>query len=485
MCLSLMEVLKHFISVLAVAVGEKVQYKCETDGQVGDDGMYLGGHCSISGFKLEKESRVCRDAVACNDPVPSPPEASNLQPSTSKVEKEFEVALFECKEGYELSSLAKSQGDSKFNRGGNFALTCGKGGKFPDMKEVMKTLDDKICVPKHCSSYPAIPGFEPVTRTAIHTNDKVRYKCLKDDEVTDESKYLEGSCSEGLITMRYLLYNHVPRCIKAKECPLLIAPNPPSPEHNLELITKTKLKEYDHFLYKCKAGFSFYHLYFDDKLTDKSYDMTADVFTVQCGKGGSVSPSGIPWPKCKAQTKCKPPDPPQSSNMQLNMTDEELKNLMTYERVTYVCKDGYKMKGQGQGFPCTEEEEEKAKIKWEVCSKVSKDRRKRELGEVDNSDPYDYLNKDIDYTMVAFFETQFMFDMDIAKDIQERTDVGFSDKAFPKVLVDTFHRNVGGAFGSSDQLGNFQFKFPLKPLCEQPMATLPPENCTSSGCKHY
>ena len=59
-----------------------------------------------------------------------------------------------------------------------------------------------------------------------------------------------------------------------------------------------------------------------------------------------------------------------------------------------------------------------------------------------SKDPYENLHKDIDYTMMVIFESQFMYSQQVADDVMKAENVTTSDNVFSKVFVYLFHKQT-------------------------------------------
>ena len=109
---------------------------------------------------------------------------------------------------------------------------------------------------------------------------------------------------------------------------------------------------------------------------------------------------------------------------------------------------------------------------WPNCTKVtvSNDRKKR-------SADYSHIQSDMDYTVLVLFETQFMWNDGIEREVNETTNKTREDrKEFPTKMIEHFHDTLETALGPVDKTDNtitvntLRIKSQnIRPLCEQTM----------------
>ena len=117
----------------------------------------------------------CRAPVDCNSTIPKPTVESHLLESTSTGLKEYDEAVFKCKDGYTLL-------DSDGKAGADFKLKCGTGGQYPDSPTWSTCLLEK-CM--HSGNLPT--GFKlPTTNT---------------DESTPVGAKTDLVCDTGALTL--------------------------------------------------------------------------------------------------------------------------------------------------------------------------------------------------------------------------------------------------------------------------------------------
>ena len=94
------------VSIDKVDVGKFLNFVCGTTGHVyGNTDKYVKALCQTNG-DLAKPGNVdaadCRAPVDCNSTIPKPTVESHLLESTSTGLKEYDEAVFKCKDGYTL-----------------------------------------------------------------------------------------------------------------------------------------------------------------------------------------------------------------------------------------------------------------------------------------------------------------------------------------------------------------------------------------------
>ena len=94
------------VSIDKVDVGKFLNFVCGTTGHVyGNTDKYVKALCQTNG-DLAKPGNVdaadCRAPVDCNSTIPKPTVESHLLDSTSTGLKEYDEAVFKCKDGYTL-----------------------------------------------------------------------------------------------------------------------------------------------------------------------------------------------------------------------------------------------------------------------------------------------------------------------------------------------------------------------------------------------
>ena len=99
---------------------------------------------------------------------------------------------------------------------------------------------------------------------------------------------------------------------------------------------------------------------------------------------------------------------------------------------------------------------------------------------------YEGLRPDISYSLNVLFETQWMYIPDLRTDILAERNISFSNKLFPKSIIEVFHERIESVLGSNGDLGALKFKYPIEATCEQPLlagTTQKPSDCFTSNCK--
>ena len=101
---------------------------------------------------------------------------------------------------------------------------------------------------------------------------------------------------------------------------------------------------------------------------------------------------------------------------------------------------------------------------------------------------YEGLRPDISYSLNVLFETQWMYTSDLETDILAERNISFSNKLFPKSIIEVFHERIESVLGSNGDLGALKFKYPIEATCEQPLlagTTETPSDCFSSSRKFF
>ena len=99
---------------------------------------------------------------------------------------------------------------------------------------------------------------------------------------------------------------------------------------------------------------------------------------------------------------------------------------------------------------------------------------------------YEGLRPDISYSLNVLFETQWMYIPDLRTDILAERNISFSNKLFPKSIIEVFHERIESVLGSNGDLGALKFKYPIEATCEQPLlagTTQKPSDCFTSNRK--
>ena len=100
---------------------------CDIDGQVTNAGKYMYDLiiCQDTGSftSAPSEMPTCRDAIECGLP-PSPPNANNLNEAASAdtIVNEYDVATYQCKNGYKFENMNNSVGQIVLNSQDNFVF---------------------------------------------------------------------------------------------------------------------------------------------------------------------------------------------------------------------------------------------------------------------------------------------------------------------------------------------------------------------------
>lgn len=511
-----------------VFVGAPAVYKCETDGQIFDDGKTLSRTCQADGsFGFPagiSDWPTCKDAAVCVA-LPSPPASNNFKPYSGAEVKEFGSAVFHCKDGMEIAPGVTT-----------FDLSCPKGGAF-----VAPQSWPQCSAP--CQTAPS-PGLTP-TGTSVSIGQKVTFACSNAAEITNSGKSIEATClSTGVLQPDGTGL----ACRAAQNCPN----TPPSPPGNTYLkpaVSQAQL-EFDTAIYECMNGYTLkdtpamsrsdvneqgqfllpcglggsYDTGFSNwptcvkvctsnltppsqslepmssspmvtagktgkfKCKDNTYRIKEDgssdkkmSFEVTCQADGNFAPpSGNNWPTCvKAVTCPYPPTPPASSNLELQTSGP----ILEFDHAVYKCASGFayspadasnipagmdmtdkSYKLQCQSNGRFEAHDYWGTIGWPRCETTATTRRKR-------STDFPNLHTDIEYSLLVIFETQFMYTEALADEIKATTNVTTEQYGnFSREMVLSFHRKL-----NKDMLGDSKMIKPLlkfggdiEPLCDQP-----------------
>ena len=101
---------------------------------------------------------------------------------------------------------------------------------------------------------------------------------------------------------------------------------------------------------------------------------------------------------------------------------------------------------------------------------------------------YEGLRPDISYSLNVLFETQWMYIDDLDTDILAERNVSFTNKLFPKTIIEVFHERIESVLGSNGDLGALKLEYPIEATCEQPLlagTTGTPSDCFKSSCKLF
>ena len=206
-------------------------------------------------------------------------------------------------------------------------------------------------------------------------------------------------------------------------------------------------------------------------------------FEVTCGTDGNVVEPGS-WPECERRVTCPfAAFPPADSHMQLKDTAMPLKQ---YEFANYECKYGFTyVPRTGKVWPTTVdvgkfrlicgrdgvlephdadvyEVETFPKCVLESSANGNKKRRKKRWVQYNN------LYDDIDYTVIAMVEFQFMYTDAIETEVEAFSNLTREDEDFPRALVEKFHVDFEGVLGNGVIKAGLQTTVPFQPICEQP-----------------
>ena len=99
---------------------------------------------------------------------------------------------------------------------------------------------------------------------------------------------------------------------------------------------------------------------------------------------------------------------------------------------------------------------------------------------------YEGLRPDISYSLNVLFETQWMYIPDLRTDILAERNISFSNKLFPKSIIEVFHERIESVLGSNGDLGALKLEYPIEATCEQPLlagTTQKPSDCFTSNRK--
>ena len=148
-----------------VKVGEKVNYRCSESGNVYDTNKYAVATCADTGdISLPTvDGTKCREPKSCKD-TPEPPAESNLDKSESTDLKEYDEAVFKCKDGFVLES------------GQDFKVKCETDGNFPETVSWPSCKEKKACD----ANIPAPPegsNLDKSTSSDVESLDHAVYKC--------------------------------------------------------------------------------------------------------------------------------------------------------------------------------------------------------------------------------------------------------------------------------------------------------------------
>lgn len=94
-----------------------------------------------------------------------------------------------------------------------------------------------------------------------------------------------------------------------------------------------------------------------------------------------------------------------------------------------------------------------------------------------------HLYSDVQYSLYALVETQFVFSTEMAEELKVSKNTTLGQSGFALAIVDRFHERIIDAFDPRGQVDDFQLRYPIVPLCEQPTGFPAghPTNCVPVG----
>lgn len=261
------------IGVGPIPINNKVYYTCSKQGEVTDQGGWLGLRCTLSGqIVVPKDLPACRKAKECESPPVPDMSLTRLMPSHTVGIKEFGLASYKCVEG---STLAPQFADTK----GNFNLQCGLNGVFPQPPPF------PTCTISSCISVEARDRFTTVDEAPIAIGDHVKYECSDTAQVAGNS---EGPVMVECMPDGTLNYpDPFPVCRSRASCSV---PYPVPPTNSFLLETRSSLlNEFDWASYSCKTGATLQGV--------SNPQIENNRFMTQCQVGGNWNAT-IDWPTC-------------------------------------------------------------------------------------------------------------------------------------------------------------------------------------------
>ena len=223
-------------------IGNSIDFTCATSGEIMDSLSFAGKtfsvKCQENGNFEEQQYQwpTCRPSQPCLDPIPTPPNNSNLKASTSTVANEFDEAIYECESG-----LSYFEDGTKTT----FSLTCGVGGSFP------WEITWPKCTTSECDTLPTDENFKTSAQPPILVGNQINFECSTANHVHDTGKYVIATCQDDG-TFKLSTDDAWPTCRPAIEC----SDTPPTPpdSSNLQSASNTPQLEFDEAIYPCQSG---------------------------------------------------------------------------------------------------------------------------------------------------------------------------------------------------------------------------------------
>ncbi len=282
-----------------VAVMDSYTISCVSPTEVTDHFRTATLVCDYDGEFVEPSEPYtdCRAVLDC-DPVPEPPESTNLEvvPAGFTL-KEFDVQEYQCEAGFSLDGVVHPMVGSD----NVVSLTCTVSGG----SVVSPAAGDwPICLPvvTECTDIPSTPGLILVDSgvTSVDVGDTIRYRCEVSHEVSDLGWIFTRECLESG------LFSPVPddlECRDPVECEA--PPEPDEATTRLTLVPSVSpIKEWTGAKYQCnersKLSASTDRVFPADSLMPGINEL---YFYLECGLDGKYPTGYIPWPQCQV-THC-------------------------------------------------------------------------------------------------------------------------------------------------------------------------------------
>ncbi len=520
-----------------VKVGNSVIFTCDGAGEIIDNvGKSISVPCQADGTYDDSGITSCRAAEVC-DPNPDPTgetPATHLALSGSSGVKEFDYVEYECDAGYNLVGVIA---DGVFNN--KFYLQCPNGKTYATPNWV-------ICVPANCPTLPTDANFKTSTTEPVPIGTEIVWTCQNDGEIHDNGPDVRATCgADGTIPAP----TWPSACRAPNPCTGTI-PSAGAATNLQDSTTGTVANEWDYAEYQCQDGYTLegvagqgvvngvFRLFCENggdfpaapiwptcgqlctnpltvpgnthapveatpsiapgmttpykcAGTDNVMD-SGKYLDVTCGNTGTFTPPGS-WPTCRPAVDCPAtPAPPQSSQLQASASG----TVKEFDFAEYACNNGLEL-DEANPPPVGKIEGGKFKLmcgggatwtimdlEWPTCVTPPASRKKRFI-------QYEGLKEDIQYTLFAYIETQWMWTDPINDDVLAEKNFTKENPEFPKELIDLYHERVNEVVLAHGKIGPIELRTSgvgadraAYPTCEQPMTKILPADCKRSYSKY-
>eukprot|EP00095_Tigriopus_kingsejongensis_P008506 snap_masked-scaffold181_size278858-processed-gene-0.12 protein:Tk08506 transcript:snap_masked-scaffold181_size278858-processed-gene-0.12-mRNA-1 annotation:"von willebrand factor type egf and pentraxin domain-containing protein 1-like" len=268
--------------------GAQALFSCVTANEVTDLGKTIATTCNDDGT-YDIPDVQCRSPQMCTATLPSPPPTTNLESLGSSVTKEYDIALYKCKNGFTFKGTP-FEDRSDVTPSDFFHLSCAGDSGFPD------PIDWPNCKPRCTTALTpptqAVP-LQPKHFVYVDPGSTLEYECSNPRHTVDDLTFGIQCGQDG----EFLPPASWPTCRPRLECPF--APEPPQ-SSNIQINAALPALEYALIKYKCKDGFTFQNT---DNLSFPA-DMTPGEVRMQCGSAGRFLHVDLvhyedEWPICE------------------------------------------------------------------------------------------------------------------------------------------------------------------------------------------